>query len=89
VAIEIAYIPHVHVFKFLQGEQRDMQTTVELNISKNFSSQEDVKKPTINNHFKHNWYGFKNYKAFSLVIFTSYKVSRFVSFDLIEWKLCL
>ncbi len=89
MAIETAYIPHVRVSKFLQGEQVYMQTTVKLNISKNFSSQEDVKTPTINNHFKHNWYGFKNYKPFPLVIFTSYKVNHFVSFDLIEWKLCL
>jgi hypothetical protein len=29
VAIEIAYNPYVHVSKFLQGEQKDMQTKVE------------------------------------------------------------
>jgi len=44
VAIEIAYIPHAHVFEFLQREQGDMQTTVEWNISKNLSLQQYVKK---------------------------------------------
>jgi len=32
MVIETAYIPHVHVFEFLQGERRDMQTLVEWNI---------------------------------------------------------
>ncbi len=50
VAIETTYIPHACVSEFLQGEQRDMQTTIEWNISKNLSPQEDVKKPTIKNH---------------------------------------
>jgi hypothetical protein len=35
VAIETAYIPHVRVSKFLQGERKDMQIVVEWNISKN------------------------------------------------------
>jgi len=44
VTIETAYIPHVRVFEFLQGEQGDMQTMVKWNISKNLSPQQDVKK---------------------------------------------
>jgi hypothetical protein len=53
VAIEITYIFHVRVFEFLQGEWRDMQTSVEWNISNNLSPQEDVKKPMIKNHLGH------------------------------------
>jgi hypothetical protein len=53
VAIEIAYIPHAHVFEFLQHEQGDMQTMVEWNISKNLSLQQYVKNLTIKNHFGH------------------------------------
>jgi hypothetical protein len=75
VAIETTYIPHVHVSKFLQSERRDMQTTVEWNISKNLSPQQDVKKLTIKAHLKHTWYGFKTYKPFPLVIFSNFKVS--------------
>jgi hypothetical protein len=77
VAIETAYIPHVCVSEFLQGEQRDMQTTVEWNISKNLSPQQDVKNLMKKNHLRHTWYGFKTYKPFPLVIFTSFWVSRF------------
>jgi hypothetical protein len=50
VTIKTAYIPHVRVFEFLQGEQRHMQIVVKWNISKNLSPQQDVKKPTIKNH---------------------------------------
>jgi hypothetical protein len=53
-----------------------MQTTVEWNISKNLSPQEDVKNPTIKNHLGHTWYSFKTYKLFPLVIFASSKVGR-------------
>ncbi len=76
VAIETAYIPHVCVFEFLQGEWRDMQTTIEWNISKNLSPQQNVKKLTIKNHLKHTWYGFKTYKPCPLVIFSSFKVNH-------------
>ncbi len=76
VAIEITYISHARVSEFLQGEQRDMQTIVEWNISKKFSPQQNVKKLTIKNHLGHTWYGFKRYKPFPLVIFASYRVSR-------------
>jgi hypothetical protein len=75
VAIETAYILHVHVSKFLQGEQGDMQIAVKWNISKDLSLQQDVKKPTIKNHLGHTWYGFKTYKPFPLVIFASFRVS--------------
>jgi hypothetical protein len=53
VAIETAYILHVHVSKFLQGEQGDMQTVVKWNISKNLSFQQDVIKLMIKNHLGH------------------------------------
>jgi hypothetical protein len=76
VAIEIAYIPHVHVFEFLQDEQGDMQIVVEWYISKNLSPQQYVKTPIIKNHFGHTWYGFKTDKPFPLVIFSSSKVSH-------------
>jgi hypothetical protein len=39
VATKTAYIPHVRVPKFLQGDQGDMQIVVEWNIFKNFSPQ--------------------------------------------------
>jgi len=32
VAIETTYISYVHVFEFLQGERKDMQTPMEWNI---------------------------------------------------------
>jgi hypothetical protein len=76
VAIETAFIPHAHVYDFLQGEQGDMQTTAECNISKNLFPQENVKKPTIKNHLGCIWYGFKTYKAFPLVTLSSFKVSH-------------
>ncbi len=75
MVIEIAYIPHACVFEFLQGEQGDMQSVVEWNISKNLSPHKYVK-----NHFGHTWYGFKTYKPFPLVIFASSKVSRYCVF---------
>jgi hypothetical protein len=53
VVIETAFIPHARVSDFLQGEQGDMQTTVECNISKNLFLQENVKKSMINNHLGH------------------------------------
>ncbi len=59
VAIETAYIPHVRVFEFLQGEWGDMQTSIKCNISKNLSPQENVKNPMIKNHLGNTWYGFK------------------------------
>jgi hypothetical protein len=43
VIMKTAYIPHVHVSKFLQGEWGDMQIVVEWNVSKNLSPQQDVK----------------------------------------------
>jgi hypothetical protein len=76
VAIETTFISHARVSDFLQGEQGDMQTTVKCNISKNLFPQENVKKPTINNHLGHTWYGFKTYKPFPLVTFASSKVSH-------------
>jgi hypothetical protein len=76
VTIETTYIPHAHVFEFLQGEQGDMQIVIKWNISKNLSPQQDVKKPTIKNHLEHIWYGFKTYKPFPLFIFASSRVSR-------------
>ncbi len=51
VVIETTYIPHAS--KFLQGEQRDIQTPVEWNIQKNLSPQQNVKILTIKNHFRH------------------------------------
>jgi hypothetical protein len=69
VAIETKYIPHARVFEFLQGEQGDIRTIIEWNISKNFSLQQDVKNLTIKNHLKHIWYHFKTYKPYPLVIF--------------------
>ncbi len=53
VAIETTYIPHAHVFEFLQGERGHMQIAVKWNISKYLSPQQDVKKPTIKNHLGH------------------------------------
>ncbi len=47
VASEIAYVPHAHVFEFLQGERGDMRIVVEWNIPKKISLQQDVKKPMI------------------------------------------
>jgi hypothetical protein len=76
VAIEITYIPHAHVSKFLQGEGGDMQIAIEWNISKNLSLQQDVKKSSVKNHLGHTWYGFKTYKPFPLVIFVNSRVSR-------------
>jgi hypothetical protein len=78
--IEIAYIPHVHVLEFLQGEQGDMQTAIEWNISKKLSPQQYVKKSTIKNHFIHTWYGFKIDKAFLVVKFSSSRDSRSCNF---------
>jgi hypothetical protein len=78
--IEIAYIPHVHVFEFLQGEQGDMQIAVKWNISKKLSPQQHVKKSTIKKHFGHTWYGFKIDKTFPMVNVSSYRVSRFCVF---------
>ncbi len=77
VAIETIYIPHAHVFDFLPGERGVMQTTIESNISKNLSPQEDVNESMINNHLGHTCYGFKTYKPFPLVIFASSRVSHF------------
>ncbi len=57
-------------------KMNDMQIAIEWNIFNNLSLQQGVKKPTINNHLGHTWYGFKTYKPFPLVIFTSSKVSR-------------
>jgi hypothetical protein len=76
VAIEIAYVPHAHVFEFLQGERGDIQTVVKWKISKNLSLQQYVKKLMIKNHFGHTWYGFKTFKPFPLVIFASSKVGH-------------
>ncbi len=89
VTIEIAYIPHAHALKFLQNEQGDMQIAVEWNIFKNLSLQLYVKKLMINNHLEHTWYGFKTYKPFPLVIFSSFfRLVVLVFFYLIKWKLC-
>ncbi len=65
-----------------------MQTKVKWNISKNLSLQQDVKKLMINNHFRHIWYGIKTYKHFPLVILEILRLINFMSFDLIECKLC-
>jgi hypothetical protein len=80
VAIETAYMPHAHVSEFLQGERRDMQTTIEWNIFENLSPQKDVKKSTIKNHLGHTWYGFKTYKPFPSVIFACFKVNHYFVF---------
>ncbi len=58
--IETAYIPHTYVYEFLHGEQRDLQTTVKWNISKNLTPLHDVKKLTIKNHLEHIWIWFQN-----------------------------
>jgi hypothetical protein len=39
MVIEIAYIPHARVFEFLQGERKDMQTSVEWKLEKILSHQ--------------------------------------------------
>jgi hypothetical protein len=55
-AIEIAYIPHVCVFEFLEGEQGDAKTLMEWNIHKKLASQKDIKNPSIKKHQGHAWY---------------------------------
>jgi hypothetical protein len=42
-SIEIAYIPHAHVFEFLEGEWGDVKTLVEWNIHKKLALQKDIK----------------------------------------------
>jgi hypothetical protein len=44
VAIETTYIPHAHVFEFLQDEWGNMHTMFEWNISNNLSPQKVIKK---------------------------------------------
>jgi hypothetical protein len=50
----------------------------------------NLKNPTINNHLKHIWYGFKTYKPFPMVTFASSKVSHSCVFwfDWIEIMFC-
>ncbi len=50
MTIQFAYVPYARISEFLEGEQRDTGTPVEWNVYKNFSSQTDVKQPTIKNH---------------------------------------
>jgi len=49
-SIEIAYIPHACVFKFLEGERGDAETPMEWNIHKKLALQKDIKNPSIKNH---------------------------------------
>jgi hypothetical protein len=46
-----------------------MQILVERKIIIIFSPQQDVKYPTINNHFRHIWYGVTTYTHFSFIIY--------------------
>jgi hypothetical protein len=55
VTIQFAYVPYVHIVKFLEGEGGDMNTLVDWNVYKNFPSQMDLKQPIIRNHFGHTW----------------------------------
>jgi hypothetical protein len=57
VTIETTYIPHVCVSKFLENEQRDMQTPIEQNIQKHLPLQQNVQKLMINNHLGCTWDG--------------------------------
>jgi hypothetical protein len=68
VAIEVPCIPQGRVSKFLEDEQRDMQTLVEWNKHKNLAPQEKVEKPIINNHIGHTWY-MQSYQSFFLFHF--------------------
>jgi hypothetical protein len=43
--IEIAYIPHARVSKFLEGEWGDVETLVEWNIHMKLAPQKDYKNP--------------------------------------------
>jgi len=60
VTIQFAYVPYVHISEFSEGEQGDTNTPMEWNVYKNFSSQTDVKQPTIKNYMgilgKHLWH---------------------------------
>jgi hypothetical protein len=60
VTIQFAYVPYARILEFLEGEWGDMSTPVEWSVYKNFSSQTNVKQPTIKNHLgirgKHLWH---------------------------------
>jgi len=47
VLIKIAYIAHVGVCEFLEGEQDDVETLVEWNMNKNLPPQKERKTPSI------------------------------------------
>jgi hypothetical protein len=55
LTIQFAYVPYARILEFLEGERRDMNTFVKWNVYKNFSSQTDVRQPTIKNHLGHTW----------------------------------
>jgi hypothetical protein len=90
LAIETAYIPHACVFYFFARWTKVYANYDWVNISKNLSLQEDVKKPMMKNHLGHSWYGFKTYKPFPLVIFANSKVSHscVFLFDWVETTFC-
>jgi hypothetical protein len=53
--IEYAYVPHVHVHEFLEGEWGDLHTPVKWNIFKNVLAQKNIKNATIRHHLGHTW----------------------------------
>jgi hypothetical protein len=55
VTIQFVYVPYARISKILECERGDTSTLVEWNVYKNFSSQMDVKQPTIKNHLEHKW----------------------------------
>jgi len=55
MSIEIAYITHACVCDFLEGEQNDVETPLDINMHKNLPPQKDIKTPLINNHLCHTW----------------------------------
>jgi hypothetical protein len=55
MTIQFVYVPYACILEFLEVEREDTNTFMEWNVYKNFSSQTDVKQPTIKNHLKHTW----------------------------------
>jgi hypothetical protein len=53
IEVECVYIPHARISEFLNGEQNHEDSSMEWNIYKWVSSQENVKMPRIQNHFGH------------------------------------
>jgi hypothetical protein len=56
IKVECACIPHAWILKFLNGERSHEDSPMEWNIYKRVPSQENVKRPRIQNHLNYIWY---------------------------------